>query len=149
MSSFGGKEIRKFDQAKRMPVPPKFKKGLGDSFIMMKSIHGEPCVMLFPEEAWEKFRNSIVRSASGEKQAKLERRLADITETVIPDKSGRITIKEEFMAHAKLQDEVLAVGLGNRVELWNPDIWAEWNLVSDDDDADLFKDVGYSDEVES
>lgn len=148
LDSFMGKETRKFDQTKRMPVPPRFKKGLGESFIMMKSIHGEPCIMLFPEDAWVKFRNSLISSSSNsEIQSKRERKLADMTETVSLDKSGRITIKEEFMQHAKLEDEVLAVGLGNRVELWAPENWTAWNSETDDEDIDLFGGVGYSDGV--
>lgn len=134
MSSFKGKETRKFDGANRTPVPPKFRKGLGDAFVMMKAIHGEPCLVLFPDEAWDAFRLNVIGSYSGEEQALVERKLANRAEPLAVDKAGRITVKEDFKRYAGIEDEVLAVGLGNRVELWTPENWKKWNGDENDDD---------------
>ena len=63
---------------------------------------------------------------------------------VTVDKSGRISIKDDFKEYAKLTDEVLAVGTTNRVELWNPAEWDAWNLAAEEDDDIDFTSVGYS-----
>ena len=84
-----GKELRKFDQVNRMTVPPTFRKDLGETVYMMKSIHGEPCLVLFSEEGWEDFSFAFVSAFSGEKQARAQRKLADRVERLTLDKSGR------------------------------------------------------------
>ena len=46
------------------------------------------------------------------------------------DGSGRINIPARMMSYASLEKEVVLVGLGNRVEIWNPDLYEE-NLIND------------------
>lgn len=146
MSLLNGKELRKFDQVNRMSLPPKYRRGLGEDIVIMKSIHKEPCLMLFSEEGWDNFSDIVISSFDGAKQADAQRKLANRSDVVIPDKSNRITIKEDFKAYASLGDDVLAVGLTDRVELWNPDVWEEWYGTKDeeDDSDDFFADVPYS-----
>lgn len=138
-----GKETRKFDQVNRMAIPPSFRKELGETVIVMKSIHKEPCLILFSEEEWANFSYGVISAFTGEKQAAAQRRLADRVEKVTVDKSGRISIKDDYKAYAGLEDEVLAVGAMNRVELWTPENWAAWNAESENDDFD-FGDISYS-----
>lgn len=146
MSTLNGKELRKFDQVNRMSLPPKFRKGLGDDIVIMKSIHKEPCLILFSEEAWDAFSENVLLSFEGAKQADAQRKLANRSDTVATDKSGRITLKDDFKAYASLGEDVLAVGLTDRVELWNPATWEEWYGVDDEDadDDDFFEGVSYS-----
>ena len=115
---FAGKELRKFDQVNRMSIPPGYRKDLG-------------------EEEWEIFSMGFISAFSGEKQAKAQRKLADRVEKLTVDKSGRISIKDDFKAYAALEDEVLVVGTMNRVELWTPENWEAWNVDDDDDDFDF------------
>jgi hypothetical protein len=61
-----GKEIRKFDQVNRMAIPPSFRKELGETVIIMKSIHKEPCLILFSEEEWANFSYGVISAFSGE-----------------------------------------------------------------------------------
>ena len=138
-----GKEIRKFDQVNRMAIPPSFRKELGETVIIMKSIHKEPCLIIFSEEEWINFSTGFISCFSGEKQAKAQRKLADRVEKLAVDKSGRISIKEDFKAYAGLEDEVLVVGTIDRVELWSAQNWDIW--CNDDDDEDFdFSNVSYS-----
>ena len=140
---FAGKELRKFDQVNRMSIPPSFRKDLGETVFIMKSIHKEPCLVIFCEEEWVIFSQGFISSFSGEKQARAQRKLADRVEKLTVDKSGRISIKDDFKAYAGLDEEVLVVGTMDRVELWTPENWAAW--CSDDDDDDLdFSNVSYS-----
>lgn len=139
-----GKEIRKFDQVNRMAIPPSFRKELGETIIVMKSIHKEPCLILFSEEEWANFSYGVISAFSGEKQAAAQRRLADRVEKVTVDKSGRISIKDDYKEYANLTDEVLAVGAMNRVELWTPENWAAWNAEAENDDDFDFSAISYS-----
>ena len=141
---FAGKEIRKFDQVNRMSIPPSFRKDLGETVFVMKSIHKEPCLIIFSEEEWINFSTGFISAFSGEKQAKAQRKLADRVEKLAVDKSGRISIKEDFKAYAGLEDEVLVVGTMDRVELWTAQNWEIWCGDDDDDDELDFSNVSYS-----
>lgn len=149
MPKLQGKEIRKFDQVSRMTLPPKHRRGLGDEIIIFRPVHREPCVMLFSTEGWEEFYENLLECFDGAEQAVAERKIANRCDVLIPDKSNRITIGDKFMAYAKLTDEVLAVGVGDRVELWNPATWEEYfgddeDDDEDDDDSGFFDKVPYS-----
>ncbi len=139
-ASFAGHEIRKFDQGNRIAIPTMFRKDLGESFVVLKAIQDEPCLVLFSEEEWIKFGNGVTARYEGKKQAAVQRKLAARSDKVTLDKQGRITLKEDFKAYAQLENEVMAVGTLNRVELWAPDVWEEWNA---DDDVDL-SEISYS-----
>lgn len=123
-----------------MAIPTSFRKDLGESIIILKSIHNEPCLILFSEEEWVNFNYEVVSKFEGKQQAIAQRKLANRIDKVTPDKSGRITIKDDFKAHAGLENEVLAVGTMNRVELWAPEVWEEWNAEQDIS----FDDISYS-----
>lgn len=142
---FAGKELRKFDQVNRMSIPPSFRKDLGETVFILKSIHDEPCLVIFSEEEWVNFSVGFISSFIGKKQAKAQRKLADRVEKLTVDKSGRISIKEDFKEYANLEDEVLVVGTMDRVELWTPENWKLWCEDDGDDDDDLdFSNVSYS-----
>ncbi len=139
-----GKEIRKFDQANRMAIPPTFRKDLGETVYILKSIHGEPCLVVFSEEEWANFSYGVIESFSGEKQAMAQRRLANRVEKVTVDKSGRISLKDDYKEYAGLGEDVLIVGAMNRVELWTPENWEAWNAQAEEDDDFSFESVSYS-----
>ncbi len=139
-ASFAGHEIRKFDQGNRIAIPTMFRKDLGESFIVLKAIQNEPCLVLFSEEEWIRFGEGVTERFEGKKQAAVQRKLAARSDKVTIDKQGRITLKEDFKAYARLENEVIAVGAMNRVELWAPAVWDEWNA---EEDVDL-DDISYS-----
>ncbi len=137
-----GKETRKFDQGNRMAIPPSFRKELGENVVLMKSIHKEPCIIIFSEEEWENFSYGVISAFQGEKQATAQRRLADRAEKVSIDKSGRISVKDDFKAYAELTDDVLVVGAMNRLELWTEENWNKWN--GENEEEFDFSSVSYS-----
>jgi len=47
------------------------------------------------------------------------------------DSAGRINIPKRMMEFAGLEKDVILVGLGNRLEIWDPSNYEE-NLILDD-----------------
>ncbi|MPN13515.1 Transcriptional regulator MraZ [bioreactor metagenome] len=50
------------------------------------------------------------------------------------DKQGRITLKEEFCVHACFDKDVMVLGSGKRIELWDKNEWDKMNeaIVNDE-----------------
>ena len=50
--------------------------------------------------------------------------------TVELDNNGRFLIPKNMLGHAQIEKEVILVGTGNKVEVWNPAIY-EKHLIQD------------------
>ncbi len=46
-----------------------------------------------------------------------------------PDEQGRIVIPDRLTTYANLGEEVYFLGLGDRVEIWNKEVWEEKEKV--------------------
>jgi MraZ protein len=49
------------------------------------------------------------------------------------DSAGRILIPKSMALYANLEKEVILVGMGNRLELWDPKSYMQY-VISDDDE---------------
>ncbi len=126
MPNFKSSEMRKFDQVNRMSIPPQFREDLGSPVVIVKSIYDEPCLCIYPEKEYDRLSRSIVRRYKGKQQAIAQRKLARRIDLAYVDKSGRITLKEDFKEYAELGEDVYVVGMGNRLELWNAEVYDEY-----------------------
>ncbi|HWA51948.1 MAG TPA: hypothetical protein VG895_02780 [Patescibacteria group bacterium] len=108
---------------RRTAVPRKFLGELGEEFIVAKWY--ENCLVLVSNEFWNKV---IDRLTGGTKV--LELGVRDIDRFIIgsafqvtPDEQGRIIIPEILAQYAHLERDLIFVGLGDRVEIWNKNDW--------------------------
>lgn len=149
MPNFKSSEMRKFDQVNRMSIPPQFREELGSPVVIVKSIHEDPCLYIYPEKEYDKFSKALIRKCKGRQQALAQRQLASRIDLAYVDKSGRISLKEDYKEFARLGDEVYVVGMGNRLELWNIDVFDEYNSENpfDFNDVSLY-DLEEEDEEE-
>jgi MraZ protein len=79
--------------------------------------HPDGCLMVFPRTVWEAFRvriESLPLSASGWK-----RLLLGSAMDVEMDSAFRVLISPELRAAAALGRQVLLIGMGNHLELWD------------------------------
>jgi MraZ protein len=53
--------------------------------------------------------------------------------TVELDGTGRFLIPKTMLTYASIEKEAVVVGMGNRVEIWNPDVYEKY-LISDPDE---------------
>lgn len=130
MSSLKSSEMRKFDQVNRMSIPPQFRAELGSPVVIVKSIHEDPCLFIYSEKEYDRFSKALLRNYKGRQQAMAQRQLASRIDLAIVDKSGRISLKEDFKEFAQLEEDVFVVGMENRVELWNREVWDEYNMAN-------------------
>ncbi len=133
MSFFTGEYDCKLDAKGRLALPAKVKAALPDvanqELVLRRGF--ESCLILYPMIEYKKIINRV-RSLSefNEEYRRFQRSFFRGNAEVELDSAGRINIQKRMLEYADLTKEVVLVGLGNRVEIWNPDLYEE-NLIND------------------
>ena len=121
------------DAKGRLIMPSKLRIDIGESFIITKGLDG--CLFVFSQNEWNNFETKLKTLPLSDKNARNFVRffLSGATECEI-DKQGRFLIPANLREVAKLDKDVMIVGVGTRLEIWNKDIWQKCgeNISADD-----------------
>lgn len=122
MQNLSGEYRCVMDDKGRLNFPFKLRDGLGEKLVVARWM--EKCLAVFPEAEWDK--NAQRFEGQGLiKYRNLRRLLYGGKIDVTPDKQGRVSITNELRRYAGLEKEVMVVGVGSYVEIWNVDAWQE------------------------
>lgn len=129
---FMGEYNHTIDPKGRVIVPAKFRETLGEQFVVTKGLDG--CLFVYDEQEWSIFEEKLKTLPITNKEARAFVRffLAGAA-TVEVDKQGRILLPGVLREFAKLEKDVVLVGVGSRVEIWSKECW---NDTTDFDDVD-------------
>ena len=119
-------------------MPAKLRDDMGEKFIITKGLDG--CLFGFSQNEWENFETKLKTLPLTNKNARDFVRffLSGAMECEI-DKQGRFLISSNLRNVATLEKEVVIIGVGTRIEIWNKDKWEEYNSeenISADDIAE-------------
>ena len=129
---FMGEYSHTIDAKGRIIVPVKFRESLGDNFVVTKGL--DNCLFVYTKEDWQKFEEKLRTLPLTNKDARKFTRffLAGAAEMEV-DKQGRILIPSVLREFASLEKDVVFVGVGSRIEIWNRAGWDESISGYDDD----------------
>lgn len=117
-----GHYFQKFSGKGRVALPSKFKKSLGAIIILSRWYEGSLAV--FEVSSWERIVLQVTGGSVVTAQARdTERFLLGGAYELKLDRQGRFVIPQPLREHGQLAEEVVFVGLGNRVEIWNKTTW--------------------------
>lgn len=125
MTGFLGRYEFTLDAKNRVSLPADFRrKASGSRFVLLQweATH----LTLFPEDVWEQVRERLLELRRERRD--LSNMLRDVMSRateVEPDKQGRILVPAWLKERAKLDGGVLMVGAMDRIEIWNPELFAE------------------------
>ncbi len=119
-------------------MPAKLREDMGEKFIITKGLDG--CLFGFSQNEWENFETKLKTLPLTNKNARDFVRffLSGAMECEI-DKQGRFLISSNLRNVAMLEKEVVIIGVGTRIEIWDKDKWEEYNSeenISADDIAE-------------
>lgn len=116
-----GNYTQKFNAKGRTALPVKFRKELGDHLVLLQGY--EQCLVLVPAASLNTLMHPD-RPFALSSARETERFLLGNAFEVEIDDQGRFVIPNPLREFGKLMsDEVIFVGLGNRVEVWDPGQW--------------------------
>lgn len=118
------------DAKGRLIVPSKFREQLGDEFVVTKGLDG--CLFVYENNEWksleEKLHTLPLTNANARKFTRFFLAGATVCEV---DKQGRILLPAVLRSFAKIDKDVVLVGVGSRIEIWNRDNWLAANTYDD------------------
>lgn len=120
---FLGTYLVSVTSGKRISIPVVFRQKLGPTVILAKWY--ENCLVLVGIDAWNALLN---RLTGGEKMAiqpvrGTEHFIFSSAFEIEVDEQGRIVLPDRLIEYANLLDQVYFLGVGDRVEIWNKEVW--------------------------
>ncbi|OGM15540.1 division/cell wall cluster transcriptional repressor MraZ [Candidatus Woesebacteria bacterium RBG_19FT_COMBO_42_9] len=120
---FLGTYTGKLSPKRRVAMPSSFRKILGENFIVAKWY--ERCLVIIGRDNWK----ALLEKLTGKVEL-ITRPVRDTDRFILgsayevkPDPQGRFIIPEVLKDYAQLTDEIVFVGLGERIEVWNKHEW--------------------------
>lgn len=127
MANFSGEYECKLDAKGRLVLPSRLKAHLpeasGNSIVVTRGF--ETCLLLFSLAEWNQiFSNMTTQASYFNTEARGAQRSIFRGNTEVElDSNGRFVIPKRLQEFAQLDKDVLLVGLNDKIEIWNPDIY--------------------------
>lgn len=114
------------DPKGRVIMPAKFRENLGEKFVVTKGL--DHCLFVYPNEEWAIFEEKLRSLPLTSKDARAFIRFffAGASECEL-DKQGRILIQSNLRDYAKLEKDLVIIGVSTRVEIWSKAMWDNYN----------------------
>lgn len=122
-----GEYERTVDHKGRLSVPGHLLVSVDEiDWSKVMILKGEPgCLFLYDLETWKAVLSEAYRTMDDdEKRLFMHRVLADAQLSEV-DTLKRVTIPAPLLTHAKIEKRAVIVGMFNRLELWDPELWRE------------------------
>jgi MraZ protein len=129
MSSFKGSYEYSVDSKGRINIPARLRKYVSpeanDTFVITRGY--EQCLFVYPLDEWNKLEQSIRQlSPTVPKHRYFTRTLLENATECQLDGQSRITIPKELLQLGSIYNEVLLLGVLERIEVWNPEIYNQY-----------------------
>ena len=143
---FMGEYNHTIDPKGRLIIPAKFREALGDEFVVTKGLDG--CLFVYANTEWNNFEEKLRTLPLTNKNARQFTRffLAGAAACEV-DKQVRILIPQVLREFAKLEKDVVLVGVASRIEIWSKEVWEESISTYDtdmDEVAENMENLGFS-----
>jgi transcriptional regulator MraZ len=120
-----GEHTHNLDPKKRLSIPAKFRKELGDGAVLTRGLDG--CLWLFPSAQWAVLAERISALPMAQSDSRSFSRLILSGATQVQfDSLGRILVPEYLKQYAGLSREVVVTGVHTRLELWDKSAWNQY-----------------------
>ena len=129
MSSFKGTYGYSVDKKGRINIPAKLRKYVSpdanDTFVITRGF--DRCLFVYPLDEWNKQESSIRALSPSNPQHRFFMRtlLQWATESQL-DGQARIIIPKELLQFARIENEVMIIGILDHIEVWNPNVYEEY-----------------------
>jgi len=136
-----GEYQHNLDAKKRLAIPSKFRKELGEGAVLTRGL--DNCLFVFPLPQWnqlaEKLGNLPMTQQSTRAFARL---LLSGAMEVEFDVLGRILIPEYLKNYAGLKKSAVIAGVYSRLEIWDAERWESYKEKLEKDSDSIAEKLG-------
>ena len=121
---FFGEFEHTLDSKGRLTIPAKFKEALAGGIVITRGLDG--CLWGFTRDGWQQVSEKIASLTMTSAEARrFTRFMFSSASEAIPDRNGRVIIPQKLLAYADIDRAVVIAGVMNKIEIWQPNRWAE------------------------
>lgn len=119
---FIGEYAHSLDPKKRLALPARFRKELGESVVITRGL--DQCLFVYPVATWQEIAGKLNALPLGQAATRsfVRLMLAGAYEADI-DKLGRALLPDYLKRYAAIGQKVVIMGVGNRLEIWAQEKW--------------------------
>lgn len=154
---FTGEYHHTIDDKNRLAIPAPLREGInieaeGKGFFITRGL--DTCLFMYTPKVWQNVVSRIEQLSFTNKKARQFQRLFFSKAQKIPecDPQGRILIPQYLKDFAKIQKNIVIVGVHSRIEIWDEKRWKDFELeyekAFEEIAEDLFQFNRSSDEAE-
>ena len=141
--AFRGHFEYSLDAKNRLTIPAKFRASFSDGLVLAKWL--DPCVAIFTPEGFDNFQDSFLpdmHPLSADRR-KLTRFFSGGSFDVELDSAGRVTLNGELLKHAGIAKDVVVIGSGDHLEVWDGPSYAADQTDLPDQVAQIAESLGH------
>lgn len=110
------------DSKGRLIIPARFREGLGDQFVATKGL--DHCLFLYPLSEWETIEKKLktLPFTKADTRAFVRLFFSGASECEV-DRQGRVLLPAKLREFARINRDVVIIGVSSRVEIWAKEEW--------------------------
>ena len=127
MVLFRGTYDHTLDAKNRLTIPARYRAALADGVVLAIPVDLKPCVGVWRTEDYEHYSQRALAEQAPMSSAlsELERFFYGSSHDAELDAAGRIMVPGALGVRAELKKNVVVVGAGDRLEMWDEARWKE------------------------
>jgi MraZ protein len=128
MASFKGTYSYILDPKNRFNIPAKMRNGFvpEDRETVVLTRGFDPCIYVYSLTEWQKLEEQMRNFPLLDTDArKVIRMMSGNAQEYEIDKQGRVIIPQPLLSFARIEKDILIIGMLNWIEVWNPAVYDE------------------------
>jgi MraZ protein len=125
--AFHGTFEHSLDAKNRLTVPSKFRAALAGKVFLVKGV--ERCISVYPEETYSAMTAAALAGLNpfSPEARELRRFFHANAADVELDGAGRVMLPPSHLQHAGIERQVVILGAGDSLELWDQESWKAYD----------------------
>ena len=142
---FMGEYQHSLDKKGRLIIPSKFREILTEKyeekFVITRGL--DNCLFLYPPDEWREVERKIKALSMVKRESRAFKRflISGAVECVL-DKQGRIMIPSNLRQHARIERDVVLIGVSEKIEIWSKEIWQTYSKKAEESFEEIAQGLG-------
>jgi MraZ protein len=138
--AFRGSFDHTLDAKNRLTIPARLRKPLADGVVVALQRDADRCVAIWCAKDFDEFVDGQLQGIPplSDAYSKLERFFNAYSAELELDAAGRVMVPAKLLEKARLTKDVVVIGAGNRLEVWDREAWGQ----EEDGLATVVKEIG-------